>query len=74
MDRIDAWDAMCARRNVRRYEPQPVSDDDLNRIAEANSGSSMKDETVRRPAAVHIEQWTPVLFRLTILRDSSPSF
>jgi hypothetical protein len=28
-------DAITARRNVREYKPEPVSDDDLNRIAEA---------------------------------------
>jgi nitroreductase len=32
---MDAWDAICARRNVREYKQQPISDDDLNRIAEA---------------------------------------
>ncbi len=32
---MKAWDAICARRNVRVYRPEPVSDADLNRIAEA---------------------------------------
>ena len=32
---MEAWDAIRARRNVREYTSEPVSDDDLNRIAEA---------------------------------------
>lgn len=32
---MQAWDAICARRNVRQYLPVPVSEADLNRIAEA---------------------------------------
>ncbi len=32
---MEAWDAITARRNVREYTAQPVSDVDLNRIAEA---------------------------------------
>jgi nitroreductase len=32
---VEAWDAISARRNVRQYTPQPVSEEDLNRIAEA---------------------------------------
>lgn len=32
---MEAWDAICARRNIRQYRPEPVSDADLNRIAEA---------------------------------------
>jgi hypothetical protein len=32
---METWDAITARRNVREYEPDPVSDDNLNRIAEA---------------------------------------
>jgi nitroreductase len=32
---MEAWDAIRARRNVRQYTPVPVSEDDLNRIAEA---------------------------------------
>jgi len=44
---METWDAICARRNMRQYKPEPVSDD-LNRIAEpewcelgeaSNSGS-----------------------------------
>jgi nitroreductase len=32
---LETWDAITARRNVRQYKPEPVSEDDLNRIAEA---------------------------------------
>jgi hypothetical protein len=32
-DDMEAWDAIRARRNVRQYRPEPVSEDDLNRIA-----------------------------------------
>ena len=32
---MEAWDAIRARRNVRQYTPEPVSEDDLDRIAEA---------------------------------------
>ncbi len=32
---MEAWDAICARRNVRQYKPDPVSEADLDRIAEA---------------------------------------
>ena len=32
---MEAWDAIRARRNVRQYQPKPVSDEDMNRIAEA---------------------------------------
>ena len=33
--RVGTWDAICTRRNVRQYKPEPVSEDDLHRIAEA---------------------------------------
>lgn len=32
---METWDAIRARRNVRQYQPQPVSDEDLTRIVEA---------------------------------------
>ena len=32
---METWDAIRARRNVRSFLPDPVSDADLNRIAEA---------------------------------------
>src|ERR1700761_3116012 len=31
-DEMETWDAIRARRNVREYTPQPVSEKDLNRI------------------------------------------
>ena len=45
---MDAWDAICARRNVRQYKPDPVPDDDLNRIAEAGW---------RAPSAKNRQPW-----------------
>jgi nitroreductase len=45
---MQAWDAICARRNVRQYRPDPVSDDDLNRIAEAGW---------RAPSAKNRQPW-----------------
>jgi nitroreductase len=45
---MEAWDAICARRNVREYKPDPVSDDDLNRIAEAGW---------RAPSAKNRQPW-----------------
>ena len=43
---MDAWDAIRARRNVRSYRADPVSADDLNRIAEAGwrAPSSRNDQ------------------------------
>jgi nitroreductase len=32
---METWDAICARRNVRQYRPDPVSDADLERIVDA---------------------------------------
>ncbi len=32
---MQTWDAICARRNVRSYRPDPVSGNDLDRVAEA---------------------------------------
>lgn len=32
---MDVWDAICARRNVREYQPREIAAEDLNRIAEA---------------------------------------
>src|SRR3984885_12693908 len=34
-DEMETWYAIRARRNVRQYKSEPVSEDDLNRIAEA---------------------------------------
>jgi nitroreductase len=49
---MEAWDAISARRNVREYKPEPVSDDDLNRIAEAGW---------RAPSAKNRQPWDFVI-------------
>lgn len=49
---MEAWDAISARRNVRQYTPQPVSEDDLNRIAEAGW---------RAPSAKNRQPWDFVI-------------
>ena len=49
---MEAWVAICARRNVRQYKPEPVSDDDLNRIAEAGW---------RAPSAKNRQPWDFVI-------------
>jgi nitroreductase len=45
---METWDAICARRNVREYRPEPVSEEDLNRIAEAGW---------RAPSAKNRQPW-----------------
>lgn len=49
---MEAWDAICARRNVRQYRPEPVGDVDLNRIAEAGW---------RAPSAKNRQPWDFVI-------------
>jgi nitroreductase len=49
---MEAWDAICARRNVRQYKPEPVPDADLNRIAEAGW---------RAPSAKNRQPWDFVI-------------
>jgi nitroreductase len=49
---METWDAICARRNVREYKPDPVSQDDLNRIAEAGW---------RAPSAKNRQPWDFVI-------------
>jgi len=49
---METWDAITARRNVREYKPDPVSDDDLNRIAEAGW---------RAPSAKNRQAWDFVI-------------
>ena len=49
---MEAWDAIRARRNVREYKPEPVSEDDLNRIAEAGW---------RAPSAKNRQAWDFVI-------------
>jgi nitroreductase len=51
-DDMEAWDAIRARRNVRQYKPEPVSEDDLNRIAEAGW---------RAPSAKNRQPWDFVI-------------
>ncbi len=50
--KMDTWDAICARRNVRQYTPEPVSEADLNRIAEAGW---------RAPSAKNRQPWDFVI-------------
>ncbi|KLO39587.1 nitroreductase family protein [Mycobacterium nebraskense] len=49
---MEAWDAIRARRNVRQYRPEPVSEDDLNRIVEAGW---------RAPSAKNRQPWDFVI-------------
>ena len=45
---METWDAIRARRNVRRYTDQPIADADLNRILEAGR---------RSPSASNRQKW-----------------
>jgi len=49
---VETWDAIRARRNVRSYLPDPVSEADLNRIAEAGW---------RAPSASNRQHWDFVI-------------
>ena len=49
---METWDAIRARRNVRQYKPEPVPEDDLNRIAEAGW---------RAPSAKNRQAWDFVI-------------
>ena len=49
---MEAWDAIRSRRNVRQYQPKPVSDEDMNRIAEAGW---------RAPSAKNRQPWDFVI-------------
>jgi nitroreductase len=49
---MDAWDAIRARRNVRRYTSTPIPDSDLDRILEAGW---------RSPSARNNQHWDFVL-------------
>ena len=49
---MDTWDAIRARRNVRSYRPDPVPDNDLQRIAEAGW---------RSPSAANRQPWDFVI-------------
>jgi nitroreductase len=45
---MQTWDAIRARRNVREYRPDPISDTDLDRIVEA---------AWRAPSASNRQHW-----------------
>jgi len=49
---METWDAIRARRNVRSYLPDPISDGDLDRIAEAGW---------RAPSATNRQHWDFVI-------------
>lgn len=49
---METWDAIRARRNVRQYTSEPVSEADLNRIAEAGW---------RAPSAKNRQPWDFVI-------------
>ena len=49
---MDTWNAIRARRNVRSYRPDPVPDNDLQRIAEAGW---------RSPSASNRQPWDFVI-------------
>lgn len=49
---METWDAICARRNVRQYTSEPVSDTDLDRIVEAGW---------RAPSAKNRQPWDFVI-------------
>ncbi|ORA19698.1 nitroreductase family protein [Mycobacterium arosiense] len=49
---MEAWDAICARRNVREYQRKPIPAEDLHRIAEAGW---------RAPSAKNRQPWDFVI-------------
>jgi nitroreductase len=49
---MQTWDAIRARRNVRSYRPEPIPDEDLDRIAEAGW---------RSPSASNRQHWDFVI-------------
>jgi nitroreductase len=49
---METWDAIRARRNVRTYRPDPVSAEDLHRIAEAGW---------RAPSASNRQHWNFII-------------
>ncbi len=52
LQRMETWDAIRARRNVRSYDDRPLTDDDLNRILEAGW---------RSPSASNRQKWDFIL-------------
>ncbi len=55
---MEAWDAIRARRSTRRYKPEPLSEADLSRIAEAGW---------RAPSAKNRQAWDFVIVTDTAL-------
>jgi nitroreductase len=51
---VETWDAIRARRNVRSYTDQPISDEDLDRILEAGW---------RAPSASNRQRWEFIAVR-----------
>ena len=49
---METWDAIRARRNVRKYEDRPIEHDDLERILEAAR---------RTPSSMNEQPWDFVL-------------
>jgi nitroreductase len=47
-EQMETWDALRARRNVRQYEPRPISAPDLDRVLEAGW---------RAPSASNRQPW-----------------
>ena len=50
--RMDTWDVICARRNVRQYTDQPIAREDLERILEAGR---------RAPSSMNWQPWNFVV-------------
>jgi nitroreductase len=51
---VETWDAIRARRNVRRYSDRPVAPEDLDRILEAGR---------RSPSSMNEQRWDFVVCR-----------
>jgi nitroreductase len=49
---MDAWDAITARRNVREFKSEPISEEDLDRILEAGR---------RTPSSRNEQRWDLVV-------------
>lgn len=51
---MEAWDAICARRDVREFADRPIPESDLERILEAGR---------RSPSAMNSQPWNFVVCR-----------
>jgi nitroreductase len=51
---METWDVIRSRRNVRRYEDRPISEDDLERVLEAAR---------RTPSSSNEQRWDFVVVR-----------